>query len=176
MYILITGAAGSGTSTLGHELSEELSVRHLEADDYFWHPTEPPYQQHVAKEQRCAMLLADLRAAPYAVVSGSVMDWGKDLENIFDLVVFLYVPSEIRLARLKWREEQRFGVAKPEFLAWAAQYDSGTAPGRSLRRHREWLEQRRCEVLRLEGDLSREGRIVAVLERLGRGRVLRGLS
>ncbi|SQG00256.1 putative cytidylate kinase [Paucimonas lemoignei] len=168
MYILITGAAGSGTSTLGYELSEQLSVRHIEADDYFWHPTDPPYQQRVAAEPRCALMLADLRAAPDAVVSGSVMDWGRELEDIFDLVVFLYVPSDIRLARLKRREEQRFGVARPEFLAWAAQYDSGTEPGRSLRRHREWLEQRQCEVLRLEGDLSRESRVGAVVEKLGR--------
>ncbi|MCI8209744.1 hypothetical protein AUC61_09365 [Pseudomonas sp. S25] len=171
MHILITGAPGSGTSTLGRDVSHALSARHLEGDDYQWLPTNPPYQQMVAKDQRGTALLNDLRASANAVVSGSVMGWGKALEDAFDLVVFLYVPSEIRLARLKVREEQRFGAAKPEFLAWAAQYDSGTEPGRSLLQHRKWLEQRSCEVLRLEGDLSEESRlsaVLAVVERLRR--------
>lgn len=171
MHILITGAPGSGTSTLGRDLSLALSALHLEGDDYQWVPTSPPYQQMVAKDQRGAALLADMRAAAESVVSGSIMGWGNELEDAFDLVVFLYVPSDIRLARLKIREEQRFGVARPEFLAWAAQYDSGAEPGRSLQLHREWLEQRKCEVFRLEGDLSEELRlsaVLAVLEKLRR--------
>lgn len=163
MHILITGAPGSGTSTLGRDLSLALSARHLESDDYQWLPTDPPYQQMVAKEQRGAALLADVNAGADTVVSGSIMAWGKALEDVFDLVVFLYIPSDIRLARLKLREEERFGTAKPEFLAWAAQYDSGTEPGRNLQQHREWLELRRCEVFRLEGDLSEAGRLSAVL-------------
>lgn len=171
MHILITGAPGSGTSTLGRDLSQALSARHLESDDYQWLPTDPPYQQMVAKDQRGAALLTDMRTVADTVVSGSVVGWGKELEDTFDLVVFLYVPSDIRLARIKLREEQRFGVANPEFLAWAAQYDSGTEPGRNLQLHREWLELRKCEVIRLEGDLSEEGRlraVLAVLEKLRR--------
>jgi hypothetical protein len=171
MHILITGAPGSGTSTLGRDVSHALSARHLEGDDYQWLPTNPPYQQMVAKDQRGAALLADLRINVDAVVSGSIMGWGKELEDAFDLVVFLYLPSDIRLARLKLREEQRFGAAKPEFLAWAAQYDAGIEPGRSLQQHRDWLELRRCEVLRLEGDLSEESRlskVLVVIERLRR--------
>lgn len=163
MHILITGASGSGTTTLGRDLSRALLARHLESDDYQWLPTDPPYQQMIPKNQRGIALLTDMRAAASSVVSGSVMGWGQDLEKAFDLVVFLYIPSQIRLARLKLREEQRFGVAKPEFLAWAAQYDGGTEPGRNLQRHLEWLDQRRCEVLRLEGDLSEQNRLKAVM-------------
>ena len=176
MHILITGAPGSGTSTLARDLSKVLSARHLDGDDYQWLPTHPPYQQMVAKDQRAVALLADMRPSADTVVSGSVVGWGSILEDAFDLVVFLYVPSDIRLARIQLREEQRFGNARPEFLAWAAQYDSGIEPGRSLQQHRAWLEQRKCEVLRLEGDLSEEGRlseVLAVVERLSRNVYLR---
>ncbi len=34
--IHIFGASGSGTSTLGAALSNELSYTHLDTDDYFW--------------------------------------------------------------------------------------------------------------------------------------------
>jgi len=44
----------------------------------------------------------------------------------------LYLPVELGLERLKRREVKRFGQARPEFLAWAAQYDEGGVPGRSV--------------------------------------------
>ena len=44
----------------------------------------------------------------------------------------LYLPVELGLERSKRREVKRFGQARPEFLAWAAQYDEGGVPGRSV--------------------------------------------
>ncbi|WP_354674004.1 AAA family ATPase [Cupriavidus alkaliphilus] len=163
MYILITGAAGSGTSTLANALGEATHARVLETDDYFWRPTDPPYQQKFGAEERCSLLLNDLRTSPDAVVAGALIDWGQELENAFDFVVFLYLPTAIRLARLKLREERRFGQADPEFLAWAAQYDAGTAEGRSLERHRQWMKKLNCPVLCLESDESVEIRLQSVL-------------
>ncbi len=94
------------------------------------------------------------------------MDWGQPLENEFDLVVFLYLPVELRLERLEHREVERFGQAKSEFLAWAAQYDEGGVLGRSLGRHQEWLSVRTCAVLRLEGDMSVKDRVLQILDAL----------
>jgi cytidylate kinase len=45
------------------------------------------------------------------VLSGSIVCWGDVLVPTFDLVVFLYVPAEVRLARLRAREQERFGTA-----------------------------------------------------------------
>lgn len=163
MYIHITGAAGSGTSTLAAAYANATGVRVLETDDYFWRPTEPPYQTKFEEAERCANLLRDLRAGADAVVSGALIGWGRALEDAFDLVVFLYVPTDIRLARLTLREESRFGKADPGFLAWAAQYDAGTAEGRSLERHRAWLQRRQCPVLCLEGEHSVEERLQKLL-------------
>ncbi|WP_455287674.1 AAA family ATPase [Cupriavidus necator] len=163
MYILITGAAGSGTSTLATAVADVTHSRVLETDDYFWRPTDPPYQQRFGSEERRAALLRDLRSSPDAVVAGALIDWGEELEDAFDLVVFLYLPTAIRLARLKLREERRFGKADPEFLAWAAQYDEGTAEGRSLERHRQWLKNRKCPVLYLESDDTVDVRLQSVL-------------
>ena len=94
------------------------------------------------------------------------MGWGQPLESEFDLVVFLYLPDELRLARLEHREAKRFGQARPEFLAWAAQYDEGDAPGRSLARHQQWLSALPCTVLMLEGDMSVADRVRRVLSTL----------
>ena len=164
-YILITGAAG--TTTLARALAAEWQLAHLEADDYLWLPSDPPYQHLADKNLRDEHLLVQMRCAGRAVVAGSIMGWGQALEDIFDLVVFLALPVDLRLERLERREIERFGRAKPEFLEWAAQYEDGSAPGRSLARHQEWLSRRSCPVLRLEGDMSVAQRLRRILDVIG---------
>ena len=43
--IHVTGASGSGVTTLARALAERLSVAHLDTDDFYWLPSDPPYQQ-----------------------------------------------------------------------------------------------------------------------------------
>ncbi|WP_110656561.1 AAA family ATPase [Salinicola halimionae] len=154
MHVLITGAAGSGTSTLGKALAKNLNALFLEVDDFYWLKTDPPFTKKRPVDERRRLIMSSLKSYPDAVVSGSMMQWGEEIENAFDVVVFLYVEACIRLKRLREREIHLFGVADPDFLEWAAQYDQGTAPGRSLARHQAWLEKRSCCVIKLEGAMS----------------------
>src|SRR6478609_161264 len=131
MRVLITGASGSGTTTLARAIGEHLHWTHLDLDDYYWLPTSPPYREKRERYERLSICLRDLRAARSAVVSGSLVAWGAELEDAFDLVVFLYLPREIRVDRLRKRETER-GLADPAFLEWAGQYDEGPPEGRSL--------------------------------------------
>ena len=64
MRVLVTGASGSGTTTLGRALSRELEDSFFDVDDYYWVPTEPPYQQQRDSSARLSLLLADLSKAP----------------------------------------------------------------------------------------------------------------
>lgn len=166
MFIHITGASGSGTTTLGAALAPALSVTHLDGDHYYWLPSTPPFQHKRDPAERYALLRADLRAAAGAVASGSMMGWGADVEEAFDLVVFLYLPAGIRVDRLRRRELERYGRVDDAFLTWAAQYDEGPPEGRSLARHEEWLARRTCPVLRLTGDESVAQRVDRVLRAL----------
>ena len=164
--ILITGASGSGTTTLGQALAAKLHVRHLDGDDYYWLSTQTPYTERRAPNERLSLLLSDLLAEKSVVVSGSIMGWGEELENKFDLIVFLYLDASVRLERLRKRELDRFGKADPDFLEWAAQYDVGLNAGRSLAKHQAWLADRTCRIFQLIGDLSPGERLNAVLEYL----------
>jgi hypothetical protein len=162
MRIHITGASGSGTSTLAAALAAELAGVHLDADRYYWLPEPPPFTHKRAAPQRLSLLLADLAAAPTAVLAGSVVGWGAELEDAFDLVVFLYLEAPLRVERLRRREIENLGHADPAFLQWAAQYDEGPAEGRSLARHRAWLNSRTCPIVEIHGDLSVSQRLAAV--------------
>ena len=163
--IHILGASGSGTSTLGAALAERLGSVHLDTDHYFWEPTDPPFQRPRAREERCTLLTAALDAHPRWTLSGSLCCWGDLFIPRFELVIFLFVPTEIRLARLRERERQRWGAkalapggpmhaTHVAFLNWAAAYDEGDNDMRSRGHHEQWLARLPCPCLRLEGPLT----------------------
>ena len=164
MRILVTGAAGAGTTTLGSAMARQLGCKHLDVDDYFWFPSSPPFQHKRSEATRVRMLATDLFEASNAVVSGSLMNWGRQLEDAFDLIVFLRVPTAVRLDRLVKRGLERFGNSDPAFLRWASRYEEGPPQGRSYAQHVAWLAQRSAPVLRIEGDFSIEASVDLVFK------------
>ena len=77
--IYIYGASGSGTSTLGRKISEELGYKFMDTDDYFWLPTNPRYTTKRSKEERLALMKKDISENDNVVISGSLVDWGDEL-------------------------------------------------------------------------------------------------
>ncbi|MEO3944053.1 AAA family ATPase [Gorillibacterium sp. CAU 1737] len=170
--IHLLGASGSGTSTLARELARTYGLRHLDTDDYYWLPTEEPFTQCREVEERQRLLAEDLLAAPKWVLSGSLCGWGDRFIPLFDLVIFLWLPEEIRMTRLREREAGRYGQevepngkrysAYLKFLEWASHYDGAGVEMRSRALHEEWLMGLPCPVLRLEGDLSMEEKLATI--------------
>lgn len=163
--IHIFGASGSGTTSLAAAIAGKHSHRCLDTDDFFWAPTNPPYREKRPRDQRLALLRQALLGSVPWVLSGSLCGWGDPLIPEFDLVVFLVVPTPVRLARLQAREAARYGhqaiaaggefhKANVEFLEWAGCYDTGGLEIRSRGLHETWLAALPGAVLRLEGDQS----------------------
>ena len=165
-HIHITGASGCGVSTLGATLADELGCAHLDTDNFYWAPTDPPFQASRPIPERIRRLEEAFSAAPNGwVLSGSLDGWGDPLIPLFDRVIYLSAPTEVRLARLAERERRRLGPAVDpggalhpqhlDFLAYAAAYDTGrftsNLTGRYRARHEAWLERLPCPVLRLDG-------------------------
>ena len=174
MRVHILGASGSGTSTLAGALAAALGTAHLDTDDYFWEPTDPPFQRARPPETRLSLLSADLDRHRSWVLSGSLCGWGDPLIHRFDLVVFLWAAEAVRLGRLRAREREQFGAdalapggAMHEnhetFIAWAASYDDGDLSMRSRARHEAWLSLLPCPVVRLEGVAPVAEQVAAVL-------------
>lgn len=157
----ITGASGTGTTTLGRAIADAWAVRHADTDDYFWEPTDPPYIRKRAGADRLRLMHAVFLPRRGWVLSGSLMGWGDPLIEHFDAVIFLTLDSTTRLARLEARERQRHAAsntpggrqdaAHREFLDWARSYDDPGFTGRSRVRHEQWLAALACPVLRLDG-------------------------
>jgi adenylate kinase family enzyme len=172
--IHILGASGSGTTTLAGALCKHLGWEFFDTDDYFWEATNPPFQKKRDVEERIALLTEKLDNTERWILSGSLCGWGDVFIPYFALVVFLWLPEDIRLSRLIERERERYGKeievggamheAHLVFIDWASQYDKGDMNIRSRVMHEEWLGNLSCPVLRLEGDISLEEKIQKVLE------------
>ncbi len=159
----ITGASGAGVTSLGRAVAEALAISHQDTDDYFWRPTNPPYREMHDVGDRLRLMREVFLDRSDWVLSGSLDGWGDPVIPFLDSVVFLYVPTAIRLQRLRAREARRFGAdavapggsmhqQAEEFVEWAAHYDDCSREGRNLARHQAWLATLPCPVLRLDGD------------------------
>ena len=160
--IHITGASGTGTTTLGRHLAREWGYAHFDTDDYYWLPTDPPFQTKREISERLRLLSAALHGKDW-VLSGSLVGWGDPLIPLFTTVVYLEAPTEVRLDRLRRRETLCFGAQNVEpggsmhepyvaFLAWAASYETGDLGGRSRMRHQAWLATLPCPVVTARSD------------------------
>lgn len=148
---------------MGAALADSLQVPHFDVDDYYWCPTDPPFEQSRPPEERLLLLKRALADLPW-VLSGSLDDWGAELIQRADLVVFIDTPTLLRLERLRSRELQRYGqrillggdmhANHQKFLAWAESYETGSRAGRSRPRHELWLKHLTKPTLRLNGEMT----------------------
>ena len=157
--IHVFGASGSGTTTIARCICDALGYQHFDTDKYYWEPTDEPFTVARPIEERIRLLEHDLGSHKQWVLSGALAGWGSVLVPHFDLVIFVYVPTDIRVERLKKREYERYGDAvlpggrrhdaTNEFIDWAASYDTGMRTGRNLPNHKKWIETLPCEVLKI---------------------------
>jgi len=87
--IHIVGASGSGTTSLAAAIAARHGHRHLDTDDFYWLPTDPPYRENRPREARFALLRDALAESPALGAVGISLRWGDPLIPEFELVVFL---------------------------------------------------------------------------------------
>jgi adenylate kinase family enzyme len=172
--IHILGASGSGTTTLAKVLCRHLNCECFDTDEYFWEPTSPPFQKKRDINERKILLKVSLDSTKRWILSGSLCGWGDEFIPYFDLVIYLWIPQDIRLPRLIERERNRYGKeieiggsmyeAHLEFVEWASKYDKGDLNMRSRALHNKWLSELRCHVLKIEEDIDLEEKLKKVLE------------
>jgi adenylate kinase family enzyme len=175
--IHITGASGSGVSTLGAALAARLRVPWHDTDSYFWRRTDPPFTTPRPMPERLERIARALDDAVGWVLSGSLDGWGDALIPRIGADLFLRLPPETRMRRLLARETARYGpriapggdmhAASQEFLAWAESYEEAGLEQRSLARHEAWLAALPCPVLRLDASQPPDRLLAQALAGLG---------
>ncbi len=160
--IHIYGASGSGTSTLGKYISEQMGYTFMDTDDYYWLPSDPQYTKKREINERILLMEKDIFQSDQVVISGSLVDWGNELIPYFTLAVRVAIGGKVRLERLKERERQCFGSRIEaggdmyrnhlEFMEWAAGYDTGDLNTRSKAKHDQWQTLLKCRQIVVNGE------------------------
>jgi adenylate kinase family enzyme len=176
--IHILGAPGSGVTTLGKALAERLGFSHFDTDDYVWFTGDAlPYRRKRNPDHRRQLLKNDLEKTEAWVLSCALCGWGDVFISKFELVIYLWLPAEIRLARIRERETRRYGAKRlapggdlnlvfEKFLVWAAAYDLENENIRSRASELRWLERLTCPVLKIEAEMSISDLVEFVLKKI----------
>lgn len=178
MHLHIFGAPGSGVTTLGKAVASELGIAYFDVDDVYWFTDDAlPYRRKRNPEHRRQLLAERLDAAKAWVLGGSLCGWGDEFIPLFDLVVWRWLPAEVRLERIRQREILRYDAQRlqpggdlhevfEKFLQWAASLDVGSHSLRCRGQELQWLRRLPCEVLILEEDWPLEWLVQRIVARV----------
>jgi adenylate kinase family enzyme len=169
--IIILGANGSGKTTLGRELARMLNFTHFDAEDYYWYKTDMPFTVARSQIERQKMLLSDIEKHGSFVMSGDVSNWGEQFITLFDFVIFLKVPTDIRIERIERREFERFGDRIQEGGDMYEQHIMFVefAATRSIALLEQWALLYSCPILHVDGTKTPEEIASKIIEHIKGG-------
>lgn len=114
MKIHIIGSVGSGKTTLGRKLSQNLKIPHTETDNLTW-------QRHPGgdirnSEERRGELLNEVLAEEHWLIEGTHIGWTDPVIEEASHIIFLDPPFLIRSKRVTFRHfKQVLGIEKANY-------------------------------------------------------------
>ncbi len=126
MRIIVCGLNGAGKSTLGRALAGQLHYEFRDIEDYFFPKTDDKYEYRV------------------------------QIEKLFDMAVYIDIPKEIRMARVRKRSNDKFGN---RMLPGGDLYESEErffkmVEARSDDHAKGWLTDLTCPVISIDGTVE----------------------
>ncbi|MBE6632509.1 MAG: hypothetical protein E7623_07410 [Ruminococcaceae bacterium] len=111
MKILLCGGNGAGKSTLGRMLSKKSGYRFMDIEEYYFPSpsNDYAYAQPRTKDEVTTDLLRDMQAYDNIIFSAVKGSYGKDVESLIDHAIYIDVPKEVRIKRVKQRSYDQFG-------------------------------------------------------------------
>ena len=151
--ICVCGLNGSGKTTLAGALAKELNCKHMDIEQYYFTSTDNPYASSKTREEVERLLLEDIKKNPCFVFSAVNGDMTLGINDNYDLVVYLEVPLEMRMKRIRQRAIDKFG---DRVLPGGDMYEQeesffAYAEKRTPEKIEKWLKTLSCRVIRLDG-------------------------
>ena len=157
--IMIFGASGAGSTTLGREIAQLLNFEHFDTDDYFFESSDTNFTKERPLQERQRLLLSAIKS-PF-VITGCLREWGGFIDDMFSLAIFIQTPQDVRLERLEKRDYTRSGErirkggdlyeSHQKFLAYVSTYENGGMKTRSLASQEAWAKTLTCPIIRIDG-------------------------
>lgn len=151
--IAIVGANGSGKTTLGKKLSELLGYRHMDVEDYYFKESSVPYANPRTRGEVQELLLADINKHRRFILSSVNCDFGTTINSLFDCIVYITAPLDIRMGRIKNRAFEKFG---PRVLDGGDMYEQeqkffNYVASRTMDKTDAWIQTMNCPIIYVDG-------------------------
>ena len=153
--IQICGLNGCGKSTLGRALAESIGFHFIDNENlYFCRTnTDEPYMNPKSRTDVERLLMDEVSKHPDFVFSAVKGDYGKDIIPMYNYVVVIEVPREIRLQRVRNRSFQKFGN---RMLMGGDLYNQEEIFFQMATSRRDeyvdnWLQTVKCPIIRVDG-------------------------
>lgn len=149
----IVGANGSGKTTLGKHLADLLGYKHMDVEDYYFKDSVIPYANPRTREEVQALLLMDIKKQSQFILSAVNCDFGEDINGMYDCIVYINAPFEIRLNGVKQRSVNKFGsrVLEGGDMYEQEQNFFNFVASRTMDKTDTWLKRIKCPIIYIDG-------------------------
>lgn len=154
--IIVCGCNGSGKSTLGKELAKKLNYKFIDIEDMYFplSDTDYTYDSVRSRDEVESILIDEVKKYDNFVLAAVKGNYGKELTKLYKYAVFIKVPKEIRLNRIKNRSFQKFGnrILPGGDLYERENHFFNMAASRTQQDVEEWLKSINCPVICVNGE------------------------
>ena len=164
--VVICGLNGSGKTTLGKQLSKRINYLHRDIEDYYFeNNTDYKYSKSRSRDDVIKYLEKDFNQYENIIFTACKGDYG-NLDNLYDLAIFLRADSNTRLKRVKDRSYKQFGdrvlengdLYEKEMKFWNMVYNKDETV------IKEWFNGLNCQKIEIDAKKNIEEIIAIILD------------
>ena len=166
--IQICGLNGCGKSTLGRALAGKIGFHFIDNENLYFARSQAnePYINQRSEEEVERLLMNEVLEHPNFIFAAVRGNYGKEIIPMYNYVVVIEVPKEIRSQRVRNRSFQKFGS---RMLMGGDLYEQEEAFFRIAEsRHDDyvenWLKSVKCPIIRVDGTKTIEENVQFIIK------------
>lgn len=168
--IVLCGGNGAGKSTLGKELAKRLNIRFMDIEHYYFPVSNADYAYGCSRTQEevTALLLEDMKRTDDFVLAAVKADYSPEISRMFTHAVYIDVPKEVRMNRIRQRSFLKFGerMQPGGDLFEREQRFFDLVQNRTDEPILKWIDSMEIPMIRIDGLRSVEENLEQVVHRL----------
>ncbi len=166
--IMVCGLNGCGKSTLGKALAEKLGFHFIDNENLFFDRNGPndPYSSPRSEEEAIELLMCEVKSHENFVFAAVTGDYGAEILPLYNYIVEIRVPKDVRMERVRMRSYMKFGerMLPGGDLYEAEESFFNFVKARPEDRVEKWTALFDCPVITVDGTKSIEENVNYIIE------------
>ena len=168
--IIVCGLNGSGKSTLGKALADKLKYRFIDNENLFFNREKEtdPFENPLPKSEAIKRLEKEIDEHGDFIFASVKGDYGEKAVSLYEYVVYIKVPKNIRMERIRNRSFRKFGN---RMLLGGDLYEKEESFFKMSEEREEsyvenWLNTLNCPIITLDGEKTAKENLELILKEM----------